>query len=216
VKGRRPRYGIDVSTPLGPIDVYGELAFRDGRDFTIFRERTDQDPPIMKLEDVFPTYSLDGLQVLATAGASFSFNYTDQNMLILGAEYFYNPAGVRNPALHLPALYTGTFTPFYAGEHYLGMFAVSPGLPGFTWITLNLTNLVNLSDPSGIARLDAIFRVLTYLQLETFVSVNYGAKGGEFRFGADTPEVVVGAQVVPAFKVPYPVASAGVGLRVSL
>ncbi len=205
--GRRPRYAIDASTPIGPFDVYAEVAFRDGRDFTQYREPTATEPPVASPAD-FPSYRLEGIQVPTTAGVSYSFNYTDSTTLVMGAEYFYNPAGASKALLLVPSVLAGTFTPFYAGVHYVGVFVLAPGLPNLPWITLSLNNLVNISDPSGIARADAFFRVMSFLQIEMFVSVNYGL--GEFRFGG-TIELPSGPVTLP-----IPVASTGIGLRVSI
>ncbi len=215
VEGRRPRYGVDLSTALGPVDIYGDVAIRSGKDFVVFRETGIYDP--MNPAASFSQGTLsNGITAQATAGIAYAFNYTDKNTLTIGVEYFFNPAGADKPELYLPAIYTGNFTFFYNGQHYLGFFANAPGIPDYPWITLNLFNLVNFSDPSGIARLDAFFRVLTYLQFEAYVAVNYGAKGGEFRFGGNFPAVQTANGVVGPFSVPYPVASAGLGLRLSL
>lgn len=216
VEGRTPRYGVDLSAALGPIDVYGDVAFRSGQDFLIYDVNEGVDPRTNPL-GAFTPKRLHGPVVQATMGVAYAFNYTDKNTLTIGAEYFYNRPGATNPEQYLPGIYTGNFTFFYNARHYIGIFATSPGIPGFTWITLNLTNLVNVSDPSGIVRFDAFFRVLTFLQFEAFVSANYGVKGGEFRFGGDFPAVPVSAtQTLGPFSVPYPVAQAGVGLRLSL
>ncbi len=208
VNGRRPRYSIDASTPIGGFDVYAEVSFRDGRDFTRLRERDPTlDPPGASPVD-FPSERLEGIQLPTTAGISFRFNYTDATELMLGVEYFYNPAGASKPIFHVPAVLNGTFTPFYAGVHYLGAFVLAPGLPSAPWITMSLNNLVNLSDPSGIVRADAFFRVMSFLQIEVFASVNYGL--GEFRLGGTVP-----LPDGPITK-PLPVGSMGVGLRVSI
>lgn len=210
VLGRRPRYAIDASTPLGPVDVYAEVAFRSGKDFTQFRERTDADLPLEQGGAFFPSYRFDGLQVPVTAGVSYSLNYTDSTTLVMGAEYFYNPTGANKAILHVPALLAGTFTPFYEGVHYVGVFVLAPGLPQLPWISMSLNNIINASDPSGIVRFDAYFRVMSFLSIETFVSVNYGL--GEFRLGGsiDLPPPT------GTITVPLPVASTGVGLRVSI
>ena len=141
-------------------------------------------------------------------GITYSFNYTDSTTLVLGAEYFYNPAGASKATLLIPAVFAGTYTPFYAGVHYLGVFILAPGLPGAPWITMSFNNLINLSDPSGIVRGDAFFRVMSFLQIEVFASVNYGL--GEFRFGG-TIDLPSGK-----FTIPLPVASTGIGLRISI
>jgi len=215
VDGRRPRYGVDLSAALGPVDVYADVAFRSGADFIVYNPN-----PGASLSDptsAFTPKRLSGTVVQATGGVAYAFNYTEKNTLTVGVEYFYNRPGATNPIQYLPGLYTGNFTFFYNGQNYVGVFASAVGIPEFTWITLNLTNLLNLSDPSGIVRFDAFFRVLTYLQFEVFVAANYGAKGGEFRFGGNFPAVDTGnGQTVGPFNVPYPVASAGLGLRLSL
>ena len=94
--------------------------------------------------------------------------------------------------------------------HYVGAFVLAPGLPGLPWISLSLNNIVNASDPSGILRFDAFFRVMSFLSIETFVSFNYGQ--GEFRLGGsiDLPPPT------GTITVPLPSASTGVGLRVSI
>ena len=88
-KGARPRYAVDISSPLGPVDVYAEVAFRDGRDFNLWRVKgtPNLDQP---LTSVFEQYQPGGIQVLASGGLSYTFNYTDKNTATVGAEYFYN------------------------------------------------------------------------------------------------------------------------------
>ncbi len=210
VNGRRPRYAIDASTPLGPFDVYAEVAFRDGRDFVQYREKDPTMVPLSKSPFDMEPYRLDGLQVPTTAGVAYSFNYTDSTTLVMGLEYFYNPGGARKAVYLIPAVLAGTYQPFYAGQHYLGFFMLAPGLPSAPWITMSLNNLINVSDPSGIVRADAFFRVMSFLQIEVFASANYGL--GEFRFGGTVTNPVT----METFSIPLPVMSTGVGLRVSI
>lgn len=219
VNKRTPRYGIDLSMPIGPIDIYGEVAFRSARDFHKWRftqdfDQIDWSNPIAAIED----YRESGITIQTTGGVSFSFNYTDTTTLTIGAEYFYNRPGYTNPALHPWLLYTGEFTPLYLGQHYVGLFVLAPGLPGnLNWITLTLTGLMNVSDPTGIVRLDAFFRVLTFLSIEVFGAVNFGVKGGEFRFGLNIPPLPLpDGSETPEFKIPYSAGSFGLGLRLSI
>ena len=84
-------------------------------------------------------------------------------------------------------------------------------------MTLNFTNLVNFSDLSGTARVDVFLRVLTYLQVEFFAAANYGTRGGEFRFALDLPSFNLGDGTMTApVTVNAPVASCGIGLRISI
>ena len=208
VNGRRPRYAIDASTPIGPFDVYAEIAFRDGRDCVQYREDPTLMPASKNPADLQP-YRLEGMTVPTTAGVAYSFNYTDSTTLVMGVEYFYNPGGASKAVYLIPSVLNGTFQPFYAGQHYLAVFVLAPGLPSAPWITMSLNNLVNLSDPSGIVRADAFFRVMSFLQIEVFASVNYGL--GEFRFGGTVDVPGVGVRSIA-----LPVMSTGIGLRVSI
>ena len=217
VKGRRPRYALDISAGLGPIDVYAETAIRDGRDFRMWRPTVALDSS-NQLSASFDAYSLPSYALQTTVGARWSFNYTDRNTATIGAEYFNNPAGASSPLIYPWLILQGDYTPFYSGQHYLGIFATLPGLPGnLDWVTVLATNLLNLSDMSGLARLDVFLRVLSFLQVEFFASANYGTRGGEFRFGLDLPPIALpdGSVTAPLYVAP-PVASVGMGLRISI
>ncbi|HEY1088174.1 MAG TPA: hypothetical protein VGE37_10785, partial [Archangium sp.] len=97
-QGRRPRYAIDASTALGPFDLFAEAAFRDARDFTLFRYPTDlTDENFLQKLGQIEAYRPEGVMVQVSGGATFQFNYTDKNFAIAGVEYFYNPAGYDSP-----------------------------------------------------------------------------------------------------------------------
>ncbi|MEW6433502.1 MAG: hypothetical protein AB1730_18505 [Myxococcota bacterium] len=192
-QGRRPRYAIDVSSAVGPFDVYAEAAFRDARDFVLFRYPDDLngDNLVQKLAEVEP-YRPTGLLVQVSGGLSWQFNYTDKNFGILTAEYFYNPAGYSDPIGYQvktfgPGLYGVTLDPIqnvglYGGQHNVALSLAAPGIPGFDWITVSLSNIVIINDPSAITRLDVIFRVLNYLSVQAFAGLLYGQPGGQVRF----------------------------------
>jgi hypothetical protein len=218
VRGSRPRYGLDLSTALGPIDLYGEVAFRDGADFRQWRLIDGTINVNKRIEESFEAFNLRGLITQVSGGVTFTFNYTENNALTLGAEYFHNPAGLDDPTFYPWLLSQGEFNAFYVGRHYAAIYAMAMGLPGgFDDITLILSNLGNLSDKSFTSRLDAIFRVLSYLSVETCVSTNYGTTGGSFRFAVDLPPLPAGEGKLsdPIF-FPPTVLQLGVGLRVSL
>jgi hypothetical protein len=147
------------------------------------------------------------------AGLSLAIPYLDVNVLTVGLEYFYNPFGVASPVLY-PVLFSeNDYTAFYAAQHYAAAFVLLAGLPNAKWISGNLTALMNLSDLSGLVRLDAFFRVLTYLQVEAFVAANFGTRGGELR--PYFPPIALPDGTLTPF-VPAPPASFGVGLRVNI
>lgn len=192
-QGRRPRYAIDVSSAVGPVDVYAEAAFRDARDFVLFRYPDDLDATnlVQKISQIEP-YRPTGLLVQVSGGLSWQFNYTDRNFAILGVEYFYNPAGYTDPVGYQvktfgPGFFGVTLDPIqniglYGGKHNVAVSLAAPGIPGFDWITVSLSNIVIINDPSAITRLDVIFRVLNYLNVQAFAGVLYGQPGGQVRF----------------------------------
>ncbi|MCU0696490.1 MAG: hypothetical protein MUC96_08170 [Myxococcaceae bacterium] len=247
-RGRRPRYAVDLSLPIGPVDVYGEVALRDGRDFVITRAPASttfdtfttglQQAALRNAfgEDFISAYADElsksnvtigrgtGLLAQVSGGLSWQFNYTEKNFGILAAEYFFNPAGYANPIEYQAQLFIaqGIYRltpdpvqqiPLYAGRHYLALIASAPGIPEFPWITVNATNLLNLNDVSGLLRVDVIFRVLTYLNVQVFGAVFYGQKGGELRFSLPSQ---LESQLPAGTSIASPVGQAGVLLRLSI
>ncbi|MGV3620570.1 MAG: hypothetical protein ACO1OB_07120 [Archangium sp.] len=196
--GRRPRYAVDVSTALGPFDVYAEAAFRDARDFVRYdypAELTPQNLVQNGIEGTITSRRDEGVIVQVSGGASFQFNYTDKNMAVISAEYFYNPAGYEKPIGYLVQTFAPQFTgdqldpiqrtPLYQGKHNVGLTIAAPGIPGADWITVSLSNVVIISDPAALTRLDVIFRVLNFLSVQAFGSVFYGQTGGQLRFNLE-------------------------------
>jgi hypothetical protein len=106
------------------------------------------------------------------------------------------------------------FTPFYLGRQYAGL-SILLAQPG-AWndTSLVLSALANLSDGSGIVRLDHSVVLNTYLTLETFVAGHLGHQGGEFRFRLDVPPID-GVTTQPVVTSP-PVLDLGIALRVKL
>ncbi|MBL9039919.1 MAG: hypothetical protein JNG84_15480 [Archangium sp.] len=192
-RGRRPRYAVDVSSAVGPFDVYAEAALRDARDFLKFRYPSDltEDTLLSQLGQI-EAYRPQGLLVQASGGVSYQFNYTDKNFAVVGAEYFYNPAGYVDPVEYQVQTFAPSLvgqrpdpiqqTALYGGQHNLAVTVAAPGLPELSWITLSLSNILILNDPSGLTRIDASFRVLSYLTVQAFAAVFYGQTGGQLRF----------------------------------
>ncbi len=128
-----------------------------------------------------------------TAGAELAFNYSDEDSLILGVEYFFNDAGYPDEGLYDWLLLRtfegeGGFTPFYLGRHYLAGYAVLMYPGSWNDTTFVLSGIGNLSDRTGILRLDWQVRVLTYLDVAVFGAVRLGGDG-EFHYGLDVPAV---------------------------
>ncbi|WP_375766677.1 hypothetical protein NR798_34035 [Archangium gephyra] len=228
-RGRKPRFGLDFSSALGPIDIYGELALRRGSDMPLYRlpsnvslgdllgqvDGTGGVPPdlgALPIEAYYP----DGYTPQVSGGATWTFAYSESDTATVGVEYFYNSTGYPTSLAYPYLLFQGQFQPFYLGQHYAAVYGLLAG-PG-SWDDTNfiLSNLGNLSDRSFLTRLDVTHRALRYLSVEAFVAVNYGQKGGEFRFALDLPAMRRGEQVIPPVVVVPPTVQAGVGLRIDL
>lgn len=188
---RRPRYAVDVSMPLGPIDVYGEAAFRSATGTTqvnLPNGVNPDDPFHSEWEKVDGS----GLWTQAVGGASWMFNYTDKNSGVLSLEYYFNQLGYRSPAESALRLFAPGFLGFqydpaqtnllYRAQHAVGLSAALPGLPDLTWVTVSASGMLFISDLSGLARLDVIFRVLTYLNLQFYAQTFFGPSLSLFGF----------------------------------
>ncbi|HYO59142.1 hypothetical protein [Archangium sp.] len=228
-RGRKPRFGLDFSSGLGPIDIYGEIALKRGSDSPLYRlsagvslaDLLDQlqntggmplDLDALPIEQVYP----DGYTPQVSGGATWTFAYSENDTATVGVEYFYNSTGYSTSLIYPYLIFKGQYQPFYAGQHYAAVYGLLSG-PG-SWDDTNfiLSNLGNLSDRSFTTRLDVTHRALRYLSIEAFVAVNYGQKGGEFRFALNLPAVHNGEQEIPPTAIAPPTVQAGVGLRIDL
>ena len=228
-RGRKPRFGLDFSSALGPIDIYGELALRRGSDTPLYRLPADVSlgdllgqaegngglPPdlgALPIEAYYP----DGYTPQVSGGATWTFAYSENDTATVGVEYFFNSTGYPTSLAYPYLLFQGQFQPFYLGQHYAAVYGLLAGPGSWDDTHFILSNLGNLSDRSFLTRLDVTHRALRYLSVEAFVAVNYGQKGGEFRFALDLPAMRRGEQVIPPVVVAPPTLQAGVGLRIDL
>jgi hypothetical protein len=227
-RGRKPRFGLDFSSGVGPIDIYGELAVRRGLDTPVYAL-----PAGMSIEDVLGSgnggtlpdlgtlpieaHYLDGAYIpQLSGGATWTFAYSENDTATVGVEYFFNPTGYSTPLVYPYLIFKGQFQPFYLGQHYAAVYGLLAGPGSWDDTTFILSNLGNLSDRSFLTRLDVTHRALRYLSVEAFVALNYGQRGGEFRFALNLPAMRRGEQEIPPIVIAPPTLQAGVGLRIDL
>jgi hypothetical protein len=210
-RGHKPKLAADLSAGIWDLDFYGEVALRFGQDIDRVRldcgalgnlppqapyNSLDSTPWLVqalerRVDALYPVARDSGVKPQATGGVSYSFKYAANDVFTMGAEYFYNGLGYNNtavyPGLVLPHSQTlsdpATF--FYLGRHYAAVFATAPGPYSWDNTTFTLSTLANLSDRSGITRLDYSLILLTHLRFEAFGAVHWGERTGEFRFGMD-------------------------------
>ncbi len=212
-RGQRPKLAADLSIGIWDLDLYGEVAVRWAEDIDRISFNRNVNPadlpfgPTPTSQDagslarflgpavdiLYPVKSGEpgSVKVQATGGVSYSIKYADKDVFTLGAEYFYNGLGYDDTAV-----YPGLILPhsqslnepasfFYLGRHYAGVFALLPAPGSWDRTTFTLSSMANLSDRSGLTRLDYSFILLTHLRFEAFGAVHWGEKKGEFRFGTD-------------------------------
>lgn len=209
-RDQSPRGAADLSFGVWDLDFYGELALRDAGE--VDRVRFDPDAPLPTpsappsyqdpatvartqlsgvVDALFPVYQHEGLATQAVGGVTYSISYDDDDVLTLGAEYFYNGLGYGSSDAYLGLLLphgaplSNPATFFYLGRHYLAVFATLPAPFQLDLHSFTLSTLGNLSDGSYISRFDYAYTLLTHLRFEAFVAVHYGRRSGEFRFGID-------------------------------
>ena len=229
--GHRPRFGVDVSAGVWDLDLYAEAAVRTSVDTPRWREvpgATSTD-----LLDRFERHDRLGPTAQIVAGGTYAVNYSDEDAVTFGAEYFYDQSGYESPRIYPVLLGVGAlaasgtplpktagqpnpFTPFYLGRHYGGAFVSLPKPGRWNDTTFTLSVLGNLSDKSFVARLDHSVLALTYLRVETYAAGHFGTPEGEFRLGFNVaPQVLGGVPFGPNANPPM-VFEAGIALRVSL
>jgi hypothetical protein len=211
--GSKPRIGVDGSAGLGPFDVYVESALTT-REATRFR---NEGPPCaVPLAERCAAVKDAYLSPATSFGLNWSYKYSDEDSVTLGAELFYNPSGYADASIYPLAAATGQLVPFYAGRLYAGAYVLLPKPGSWNNTTINLATLGNLSDRSFISRLDWQVLVLTYLQVQLFGAVHYGNRGGEFRFAVETSPFVQGGMPISGIQVAAPVFEAGLALKLAL
>ncbi len=221
-RNRSLRAGGYVTAGLGDFDFYGEAVLKQCLDLPNMAPNTSCGPsnpsstigvPPSSAYRFGPLLQPPSPIVQAVASLSYGINFEGNKSITLGAEYFYNSASFR--ASQYPNLiFQGFFQPFYLGRNYLVLSAtLTDTTAKTTWV---LTNIGDLSDVSFITRLDFIVTVLSYLQVESYASVDYGHRGGEFRLGFDIPGLSLNGSAPLNVVVPVPILQLGLGLRLAL
>ena len=213
--GQKPRFGVDLSTGIWELDVYGDVGIRSGQDFCVVEHAasgapsngggvcpfpgaplTGTDPTTIALMNeaaMFNVAPLSGVKVQAVGGVNWSHKYNDNDMFTLGAEYFYNQPGYSDTSLYPGILFNSNNTTmlnfFYTGRQYGAVFASFPQPYSWNLTTFTFSTLSNITDQSYISRLDYSYTLLTHISLEAFAGVHYGHTSGEFRFGIEVPGV---------------------------
>jgi hypothetical protein len=230
-RNSKAKFAGDVSFGLWDLDFYGEAALRNAGDVDFVHYDGKVTPPDASslapiVDAYFPSHRGSGWKPQATGGVSYTRQYADKDTFTVGAEYFYNALGYTDPKVYPGLVFpratalSNPATFFYLGRQYVGVYATAPAPYSWDNTTFTLSTLANLTDKSGITRLDYSLVVLTHLRFEAYGAVHWGQRNGEFRFGingsdlpASDPNV---RAIVDKISVAPSIFDLGVGLRVAL
>jgi hypothetical protein len=220
------KFAGDVSFGVWDLDFYSEIAVRNAGDIDFVHYQGASDPcpdsTGASLADLARYYTVargSGWKPQATGGVSYTRKYADKDLLLVGAEYFYNGLGYSSvqdyPGLiALSQTMTNPASFFYLGRQYLGLFISAPAPYSWDLHTFSLSTLANLTDQSGITRFDYAYTLLTHIRFEAYAAVHWGQRNGEFRLGFDSASLPCPP---PDRKVwPPSLFDIGLGLRVAM
>ena len=209
-KGEATRFALDVSTAIWRFDLRLESSFQKGVK-TLFWRRVGSDDPFMSIESF--DRKEDWLYQIVV-GADASIQYSDEDSVLIGVEYFYNEVGYTDASLYAWLAYQGQFQPFYVGKEYAAAYVLlsSPG----TWNDSQfvLSAIGNLSDRSSLARLDYRVTLLTYLHLNLFATYHFGQRG-EFKYGLSIPPLALVEGLKDGLEISPPTLDLGLRLTVN-
>jgi len=184
--GGPEQLGLDISTGVGPFDLHLEAAAHR-RTPTLFFKNSSEAPigyPVFGYDPSPELTSRDEWLYQAVAGVELGINYSDQDTLYVGAEFFYNQMGYQKPGLFTWLAATGSFRPLYLGQQYASLYLALPNPGRLNHSSITLSGLANLSFESYITRLDYRVRALTFLDF--FVGVTgYFGESSDLRFAAN-------------------------------
>jgi hypothetical protein len=177
------RLGIDYSVGIGPVELRLEGSVSNGGDLHRWTGKLVTDPTMLS----FPERESASWSKQAGAGFEWGIAYGDLDSLYLTVEYFHNDLGYNDSSVYPWLLVQGDFAPLYVGRHYIATNLTLPRPGSWNDTTFLATGILNLSDDTGIIRLDYQTRVLTKLTVFCYIAGHIGDQG-EFRFGLDVPQ----------------------------
>lgn len=204
------KVGADASFGLWLFDLRAEGTLQRGLERKYWEGELDFEEAIFPDEvDTEGQWYFRGV-----AGGDIALKYSDQDSLIVGAEYFFNQVGYDSAELYPWLALQGDFTPLYLGRHYVAGYALLQG--PWTWdeASFTVSTLANLSDLSVISRFDFSLLMLNWLTLNTFVAAHWGQLG-EMRLGLEIDPLPFVPGLEEGLVVPTQMVDAGVALRVA-
>ncbi|MEM7676914.1 MAG: hypothetical protein AAF449_13000, partial [Myxococcota bacterium] len=217
--GDAQRLGADFTAPVGDFDVRIEFAVRHNDPvprLSAFRndELDNLGAPGFTPEQVIglvvpaPEDRQDDWIPQIVVGTEIAVQYSDEDSIIFGLEYFFNDAGTDDENAYPRLLLAGRFNPLDVGRHYIGVFASLLGPGEWNETSFFASGIANLSDLSGVGRLDVSFQLLTHLSWRLFTNVFWGtgAFSPDLRFDPRLLGLAADSQALPVLldRIPIP------------
>ena len=212
--GLSPTYGADFSAPMGPFDIYGELAYLTSPTANTYRLNTAPTAGA-ELTTLYSQREMHGPIFQTSGGLNYSFGWRENRVGTLGVEYFYNDQGYDDASAYPVLILLNRYQPFYTGRNYAAFYLTAEGPDEGKHTSYTFSTLGNLSDSSYISRLNFAWKFLSYVTFEAYYAQHFGRRGGEFNFALDTPALTYLATPVPAVSIPQTMFDVGLSLRVA-
>lgn len=180
--GGGQRLGVDVSSALGPIDVYIEGAQIRQKQHLVYEgelKETGEQLPIARTR-------FDHVSRQIVGGITRQWQYSSSDSLTLGIESFYNELGYEDRKLELYAMLRGGARPLYAGRRYAAAFLLLPAPFAWNDTTLRLSTLKNGTDGTRLTSAVVSWNLLRQANVEVFANRCDGDYG---EFCLRVPEV---------------------------
>ena len=171
------RFGLDLSTGLGPVDLILESAWTRRSNQKFYEKITTENGNIEfknrdRAKSAIP-------QVVA--GLRYDIKYSDSDSANVSVEYFWNDAGYSDVALEAYSFIQGQTQRLYLANRYAAASLVLAQPGSFNDSTLIFSALANLADKSWLARTSLSHKISTRSRIEFAIAKTGGA--GEFSGG---------------------------------
>ncbi|NBO37938.1 hypothetical protein EBU99_05070 [bacterium] len=192
------RFGLDLSTGLGPVDLVVESAWTRKSKQEFYRRSTNS---LGNLAFVVDDRSSKAIAQIVT-GIRYDLKYSDSDTANLSLEYFWNDAGYSDVALEAYSFVNGQSPRLYLANRYVAanITLIAPG--NFNDSTVLFAGLCNLTDKSWLARASLGNKISTRSSVEFALAKAGGL--GEFTGGIPNS---VANDVKAAVNLPEPVRS---------
>lgn len=176
-KDKPLRFGLDLSTGLGPVDLILESAWTRRSTQEFYEKITTENGNIEfkrrdRSKNVIP-------QVVA--GLRYDIKYSDSDSANVSVEYFWNDAGYSDVALEAYSFIQGQTQRLYLANRYAAASLFLPQPGSFNDSSVIFSALTNLTDQSWLTRTSLGHKISTRSRIEFAIAKTFGA--GEFSGG---------------------------------